>query len=219
MWNKHCVARLPNQGKNAINEYAELLIGFDARESFLKFNDDWGASRVTQYLLREDIVKPLSVDVMVWDSILHVLQVQHPNWVGSRQGWDSLERLKAFITEHELRSPYWIIAITQWITNDEKNALEEQYKIKPAFPSNEWSLLGYDIADDSLLSGLMNAGYFAEEYTAIKQQWSRHLNEYHLFEDLDVAFKFKSLTDERVKEHSPFSVYSIYQLETIPEAK
>jgi len=195
--------------------YEELLIGFDARERFLKFKDIWDTHRIEQYLLREDIIKPLSVDVMVWDSVFHVLQVEPLDWRGPRQEWDSLERLKAVIERENINRSYWLVATSQWTTAEKKNALEKLYGIIPASPSHEWNLLGFDIADELLLSGLMNAGYGIEQREILSQQWARHLNQYHLFEDLDIALKFKSLTDERVKEHSPFSVYGIYLIEKV----
>lgn len=198
-----------------MNGYVELLIGFDARESFLKFGDIWDTHRTKQYLLREDIIKPLSVDVMVWDSVFHVLQVQIPDWVGPKQEWDNLERLRAFIEGENVNRSYWLVATSQWTTTDTKNALEELYDIKPASPSHEWNLLGFDIADDFLLSGLTNAGYKIAEREILRQHWASHLNQYHLFEDLGIALEFKSLTDKRVTEHSPFNVYGIYLIEKV----
>lgn len=195
--------------------YVELLIGFNARENFLKFEDHWDTHRIKQYLLKEDIIKPLSIDVMVWDSVFHALRVQLPNWVGPRQEWDSLERLRMFAEGEKLNSSYWLVATSQWMTDDEKNALEKTYDIKPVSRSHEWKLLGFDVADDFLLSGLMNAGYGIEGREILHQQWARHLNQYHLFEDLDTARKFKFLTDERVREHSPFNVYGIYLIESV----
>jgi hypothetical protein len=198
-----------------MEEYLELLVGFDAREAFIDFRDAWETQRVEQYLLKEDIVKPLSVDDSVWVSVFHVMQIQRPDWVGPLELWDSLSRLRVFIESEDVSQPYWIIAASQWATVDKKNALEKSYNIRPASPSPEWELLGYDVADDFLLSGLMNAGYWTEERKILSRRWASHLNQYHLFDDFDAATEFKSLTDERVREHSPFNVYGLYLVERV----
>jgi hypothetical protein len=198
-----------------MNQHTELLIGFDARENFLSFKNLWNAQRIKGYLLRENLVKPLSVDVMVWDSIFHVLGVSIPDWVGPRQVWNNFEMLNNFIEENQVNSSYWLVGITQWMTEFEKTAFEDLYQIKLSVRSKDWKLLGFDVADYFLLSGLMNAGYSAQERKILRQLWAKYLNQYGLFEDFDTALKFKFLTDQRVKEHSPFYVYGMYLIDKL----
>lgn len=199
-----------------MNEYVEAMIGFDARENVSKFTETWDSERTQQYLLKTDIVKPLSVDVMVWDSIFHLLNFELPAWIGPRQQWDNLQRLHRFIEEKKINDSYSLVAITQWTIN-EKDSLEKPHSVEPELVSNEWTLLGFDIADHYLLSGLMNAGYEVEERKHFSLKWSKYLNQYHLFDDLELAIEFKSLTDKRVEEHNPFSVYGIYLIEKVDE--
>jgi len=199
-----------------MNKYVELLIGFDARENIAKLDETWDSERVQQYLLRTDVVKPYSVDVMVWDSIFHLLNIELPAWIGPRQQWDDLQRLRKFIENKKIKQSYWLVAITQWNIN-ERDPLEKQRDVKPNLIPNEWTLLGFDIADRYLLSGLMNAGYLVDERGVLSYKWSRYLNRYHLFDDLELAMQFKSLTDKRVEEHSPFSAYGIYLIEKFDE--
>ncbi len=197
-----------------MQNYTELVIGFDARENFLKFKDGWDVDRIDTYLLSSDVIKPLSVDVMVWNSFFHTLQIESPDWVGPRQElWDSLERLKD--ATKSLDYAQWMIGITQWMSITRHHSFEKQYGMIPTAPSREWTLLGFDVADDFLLSGLMNCGYKVDEREPLRQKWAKHLNQYHLFRDADVALEFKFLSDERVWEHRPFNVYAMYLIEAI----
>ena len=83
--------------------------------------------------------------------------------------------------------------------------------ITPATVSHTWELLGYDVSDEWMLSGLSNCGY-GEEAESLRPLWAPHLNEHHLFDDFEKAAEFEALTDARVEEHAPFFVYGIYSI-------
>ena len=72
-------------------------------------------------------------------------------------------------------------------------------------------LLGYDVADASLLSGLMNCGYDEGERRDLAPAWQPRLNEHGLLTDPEAAMAFCRLTDERVPEHTPFGVFALYR--------
>ena len=195
--------------------YSEFLIGFDARVPSVTIRNSWGPERVEQYLLKE-VPSPLSVDVIVWPDVFHAGGIQLPDWVGPRQWlWDSLQRLQEHVETVKPVMPYWTIAVSQWLPENEIAMLKSDYRIEPSSVRTQWTLLGFDVADYYLLSGLMNAGYTDSERETYRQDWGHHLNRHHLFEDLDTALKFKVLTDERVQEHSPFYVYGIYLVEQV----
>lgn len=69
----------------------ERLIGFDCREMGLNFKTTWLASRIKQYLLKNDIEKPLSTDVMVWPSMF---TSSDSKWVGHQDLWDSMDEME-----------------------------------------------------------------------------------------------------------------------------
>jgi len=48
----------------------DLLLGFDAREMWLDPQEYWPDSRKKLYLLRYDVVRPLSTDTLVWRDVL-----------------------------------------------------------------------------------------------------------------------------------------------------
>jgi hypothetical protein len=83
---------------------------------------------------------------------------------------------------------------------------------QPEIPPPDWALLGYDVADGSLLSGLSNCGYTPEEREHLQQRFAQHMNRFHLFDDLDQALAFKDETNKRVPEHAPFFVYGLYRI-------
>ncbi len=82
-----------------------------------------------------------------------------------------------------------------------------------------WKLLGFDVSDGSLLSGLSNCGYAAEESKSLRAQWRGHLNQHHLFEEPASASGFCRLTDARVPEHAPFCVYGLYVVKKSPKQR
>ncbi len=71
-------------------------------------------------------------------------------------------------------------------------------------------LLGYDVADNGMLSGLMNCGYEASEREAAQAKWRGALNEHHLFAAVADALAFRTYAEARVPEHAPFFVYGLY---------
>ena len=69
-------------------------------------------------------------------------------------------------------------------------------------------LIPDEVSDGFLLSGLSNCGY-QEEVEDLKNKFARHLNRYHLFEDLGAARRFRDIRSDQVSEHAPFFVYRI----------
>jgi hypothetical protein len=73
-------------------------------------------------------------------------------------------------------------------------------------------LLGYDVADRWLLSGLSDCGWAPGEIRP-SGAWSvAQLNEHHLFHEPERAFEYVEAVNLRVPEHAPFFVYSLYLL-------
>jgi hypothetical protein len=75
---------------------------------------------------------------------------------------------------------------------------------------SDWSFLGFDVADGSLVSGLSNCGYTQADIEPLSRQWGPTLNEHHLFVGLDDASRFRDLADRRVTEHAPFFIFGLY---------
>jgi hypothetical protein len=207
--------------------FVEAMVGFDAREMQMQFAETWSPERQALYLLRTDLDRPLSTDGWVWKSMFGKARIEIDGWVYEppyssprielpkerfSSTWENLEQMQAFMREHQAEldgKSYWTIAITRCISPEE---VADWYYIIPPEVAPEWELLGYDVSDEVLLSGLMNCGYTAEDGD-LKGQWVDKLNRYHLFDNVDDALDYARYTDGRVKEHAPFFAYGIYVIE------
>jgi len=198
----------------------ELLLGFDARETWLGPQDYWPDSRKKMYLLRYDVVRPLSIDTSVWRDVFDAdTSLQRPQWTGPIQNlWDNLATLQEYMDTvwSERTLPSWIIALTLQVDVCESEDLLEWYarasNIIPSLRDPAWVFLGYDVSDKWLLSGLSNCGYGTNEseIQILRDTYASDLNEHHLFDSIEPATAFRMLSDERVQEHAPFFVFGIW---------
>lgn len=232
--------------------YHEIIIGFEARERFLslegrfkKFEQYDVSNYVNHFLLKRDIEMPLSVDVNIWDSILHRLNLEPTTWIGPRPPrWENLAELTDYLAQQAIDQPYDLIAITRFYADEStrpprivkfgRSALQMMaylvqlkldagtYRatnlwdsVMPQTLDPQWSFIGYDIGDEWALSGLMDCGYDDDEIRDLGATWASKLNEFHLFTDFNDAATFCELSDQRVREHRPFSVYGLYRIRHI----
>ena len=82
----------------------------------------------------------------------------------------------------------------------------------PRSKDPEWPLIGYDVADAARLSGLSNCYYSGDQDDRGAEQYAEHLNDKHLFSNLEQAMQYCLVTDIRVPEHAPFFVYGLYRV-------
>ena len=196
----------------------ELLLGFDAREMWLDIAEYWPEERKRTFLLRQDIVRPLSTDEYVWRSVFDVdISLQYPQWTGPIQNlWDNLDTLQEYLdtTWSERTLPYWLMAVTlQEEVCERENLLEWHDRVSnlittPRDPA--WAFLGYDVSDKWLTSGLNNCGFKESEMQILRDTYASYLNEHHLFDALKPAVDFMHVSDERVRAHAPFFVFGLW---------
>jgi hypothetical protein len=208
---------------------SELILGYDVRELCFDPTDLLPPERREVYLLKHDVAKPLSVDTIVWPSLFDTGQgagmyrkerdavrlpdPQLPPWLGPNYGlWESLaDMLDNLDSQFRISTcKFAIIAITLHAERA-VNGDGPPYVGGSFVAGDAWHLLGYDVADASLLSGLSNCGYPGEEIGDLTARWSRHLNEHHLFDDPEEADVFRRSTDQEVPEHKPFYVYGVWR--------
>jgi hypothetical protein len=214
----------------------ELLLGFDIRDRGGGPANLWSSERRAVFLLRADAAKPLSVDTLVWPSVfdtgqgiglprpererLHLAGVPVPAYTGPNAGlWEDALNMRQYLIEHWVNpQPCVMIAISWFSVSSSMDA----GRLGPylAHPSPKrcdprWELVGFDVGDGSLVSGLSNCGYLPEEVQYLRAEWGPRLNGSHLFEDLKHAFQFREIADKRVSSHAPFFVYGLYLVETI----
>lgn len=60
----------------------------------------------------------------------------------------------------------------------------------------------------------MNVAYEAGDLPQLRDEWVPHLNDYHLFDDMAIAERFRDETTARVPSHAPFFVYALYFIPT-----
>ncbi|HTM48012.1 MAG TPA: hypothetical protein VL285_05015 [Bryobacteraceae bacterium] len=192
----------------------EKLLGFDAREMWRETGSLLHPSHSrSTFLLREDVKKVFSADVLVWPSVFD--GAGRPAWIGANPPfWEDLEQFEERLPGG---APFLRIAATWHI----EPASEEEARARtgphdaPARPQTRdpaWKLLGFDVCDGSFLSGLSDCGYTPRERIELAPRWGPRLDEHHLFTRLADAFEFRALTDRRVAEHAPFFVIGLWKI-------
>ena len=209
------------------------ILGFDFRVAdWPGITAWWDEPRRAHYLLRPEVPWVASVDSAVLPSVFdfgNALNSPATGFAISRlipEGmhqqafglWRDLGAMQQAVSRQSLPkdATYMSIALTvigddlpatQWAWDD---LLEE--RTNPPTVSQGWKLLGYDVADRSLLSGLSNCGYDGDEKPILTKTWPDKLNEVGLLRDLNDAMEFKDVTNRHVPEHAPFLVFGLYEL-------
>jgi hypothetical protein len=188
-----------------------LYAGADVRDDPDKPDPSWDADRRRQYLLRSDVSRPLSVDRMVWRSPLGPeLQT-----IADRLPWITVDQVRHAVASWPRRhGDAWVTIAIGVVAADsaeeaflkETTAIDTELRIE-----RDWTFLGYDVADGGDCSGLCNCGYREEDEAIVSRaQWAPRLNEHGLLVELRDALEFRSLTNHRVPEHSPFFVGGLW---------
>ncbi len=178
----------------------EATIGFDLR--LTAPDPSWTADRRALHLLRRDVPLVRSVDAEVWE--------RPPGLPPSPEVgglWPDLPGLLAAARALD-RADVVVVRITA--LEQEEGIPDDLDLIGSAFERQD--LLGYDVADYYLMSGLANCGYWSDEVASLASAWVPLLNEWHLFGKPADASAYAEVTDRRVPEHEPFYAYGIYQL-------
>ena len=186
----------------------ERPLGFDARVPWSTLAP-WSPARRQTYLLRIDAEPVLSADPLVWPAALPAAPAV-PSYDVSGQLWAGLDPLRRRLEDHNFApatSPT-IVAITLFAEAVDADRAPDSDMSSPMIPE-DWPLLGYDVTDGGLLSGLSNCGYSAADAAILRPRWGPLLNRFHLFNDPAAALQFRIVTDERVPEHAPFIVVGL----------
>jgi hypothetical protein len=194
----------------------EILLGFDCRQSISRVAVNWDATRREAFLFRTDAPQPLSTDTIVWSAVLDD-QLRPGHCIGHQDLWSDLQCLEACLQAHDIQVPNRdsLIAVTVHLSEGDKVEWELEKlagpTTTPPIRDERWSLVGYDVSDQWLLSGLSNCGFIpSDDKEALRREWSSRLNQYHLFTNLDHATQFRELSNRRAAEHTPFFVFGIW---------
>ncbi len=76
-----------------------------------------------------------------------------------------------------------------------------------------WNLLGYDVSDSGFTSAVSNMGFTSgDNVPSLRERWGPCLNKHHLFDRAEDAVSFKELSNQRIPEHAPFSVFGLWEI-------
>ena len=140
-----------------------------------------------------------------------------PAWRGANQTlWDDLASMDGALRAVP-RSSYCRIAVAWFLEAADTQPPPYIVETSPDRIESSWTLLGLDVADGWLLSGLSNCGYDPSERASLPLQWGGELNEHHLFDRLTAARAFRDATNVRVPEHAPFFVYGVLRIRAAEE--
>ena len=185
------------------------LLGFSARAGHTLRNE---AGRNNQ-LLRPELGWPLSADPMVWPTV--------PG-ISTRKLWTSLYDLSDTLADglsprrHE--DGHWIIAVAQMAQDDDAMGrwANNEAPTEVMTPSNiheRWDILGYDVANASLLSGLTNClSSTCSGFSRWQKRWSGRLNDHHLFFDLADAREYAKAITQILPTSGPFTPTGLWRV-------
>ena len=205
----------------------DVLIGFDIRELWITTESEWDAKRKREYLLRSDIVKPLSADPMIWKSVFDLdSRLTRPPWVGPVQDhWDDCDALLEFYSsrlESDSARPACAIGIScsKAARDHHVDELLQQIVLptNPLRPRTSWRFLGFDIVNRWLLSPLFNGGSMSESLAeSLAHRYGHGLNSYHLFEGMSIACAYCDYCNEHPIDDPPLFVVELWGVQQFGE--
>ncbi len=210
----------------------EVVLGFDARNTTQRVLDSWDSERRNSYLYRVDAPKPLSADNMVWPSIvpLDTALETDAGPLAAHGLWADERALADWATSVSRYSPsdYCVVAVTlcrasRWnrgftqpvLATPTEGVIGDICEVERVV-DNKWRRLGFDVGDSWMLSGLSNCGLEqGDDFEAIRGKWGSALNQFHLFESVEIAAEFAEFADVQVPKHAPFAVYGLWLVDGV----
>lgn len=197
-------------------------IGYQLRLPRDEASATWSPERRAKYLLVPDIDAPLSADVDVWPvaSENEIGEELFADYVSGE--YEAANGLGVFQLRSGSNSGALGLAASKLnvvgISADQADAdrLMSKYLISRnsiATPSDiALKLLGFDVCDDALISGLMNCGVGVFQRNDLVKRFKIFINEYGLFDRFDIAQDFAGVIDGLVPEHAPFIPIGLFVL-------
>jgi hypothetical protein len=199
-----------------------LLLGFDCRRGFAdEVQHAWNQVRRERYLLRVDVRIPVSVDTVALPSVFDfdsvsaagTIQLQPMDFhQQALRLWRDLAAMRAILTGNAALKSAMQIAIILHCDNLEIDPWWRDFLAEPITPAgvgNDWTSIGFDVADRYLTSALSNCGYEPQEKVQHETAWVGDINEFGLISELSRAVSFRDFSDSRVQGHAPFYVFEV----------
>jgi hypothetical protein len=179
------------------------MIGYDCRVSPRSPVEIYEDNRISQFLIRTDVSRVISVDTYIWPTLFEPPVLTY-----------DLAEVKQLPRDTEIAET-WEIGVSLEISlpQDLTPWQDMCNNTVPKRPQESWQSLGFDVADQFLLSSLTNCAFPDTERAA----WAVHLNANHLFSDLYTARKYREFSDMNVSEHAPFYVFCVWGIDITPK--
>jgi hypothetical protein len=199
------------------------FLGYQLRIPIPHIPSLWPCARREQYLLCPKTVAPLSADGRVWplvDSSILAKRFFEDFSPGPNEAPNGLNlfRLRRGVANdlESLRSADEVLIALGTAQNVAKVLIARHFivnaKADKLPDSTSFGLLGYDVCDETLLSGLMNCGLAKNYQSALRNSYGGSLNAHGLFDDFDLATECSLEISRMVPEHAPFFPVSLSSL-------
>jgi hypothetical protein len=185
--------------------------------------------------LRSDIEWPLSVDPRVWPSVFYSEIDRSPDWESYATievdpaidvpYWLDLDRMGRYYDAHRALAPGGVFVGVELLSEKEADGQALLYMLPEGIRCGLWLeptiperppegsiLLGYDLANTGLISGLANTEYTEEEIRDLAPVWTNRLNSFGLLDTLEDAVAFRQVCDERDPGSAPCWIYALWRL-------
>ena len=202
------------------------LLGFDQRLHVKQFGAaTWDEERRRTYLLRPEIEWPMSVDRRVWPSIFglyydasakrsisFLAAEPDPEMWNYLDLWANLSEMQTWYARHGAGESIAVVPVAIGVFLEGLNPQEAFWPTSDTPLPSSAKLIGFDVADFSLTSAVSNCGYKEQAAEVLRPKWRDRINDHGLIVTVEDAFEFKQVSDQRVREHSPFYVFAVYLL-------
>ncbi len=186
----------------------ETILQFDVRRPAFPSE----MSYREQYLYRLDAAGPFTVDTLIWPSMFEndrdLWAWDLPHLSPAQMLADTPAQYREQIASGELT----LLAITSLTESGSHPREAHTWHVSPSAIGPDWEFLGFDVADEGMLSGLCNCGLPDDpsKKAALREAWGWRLNERHLFPDAASALEFQRHANQYAPEHAPFHVYGLW---------
>jgi hypothetical protein len=170
-------------------------------------DSDWTEIRRDEFLIRNDVVSPKSVDTNVWAEFVHD-EVQTDVGLLPLPVWSSRDKMLGISKYAVGRTDLVELTIGVLI----EDVLPEFIDLNgfSIVDSIDGNFLGYDVADEGLTSALSNCGYSSKDILEARLHFSNAINNNGLIASLDAAKEFVKYSTSRIPDHAPFFIFLLY---------
>lgn len=185
----------------------KILIGYSIR--LLSQDKSWDNKRRKKFLIKNNIDLPKSASTVVWENFIDFIDKNDDFHFLDNYGFQDIKELASLsnYNKHQLdrvmvrTCVHYLHSVPTFVWALNMPSCQDD---------DGFYFFGYDIADGGMTSGLSNCGYTQDEMKYCQEKYLPFLNNHGLFDNFDIALDFLNYTNERVKDHAPFYIYSLY---------